>query len=131
MTPDVTTNSESGFASRSTIRSFEVDLDPTGEDAPDTIESLLATYAACYMPALRVAAEQRDLGDLGPIEIDVHGEVDDNGKLLSTTFDIGVDPELTDTEVGTLITRAGELCKVHAALRPPLRATVTVNGQEA
>lgn len=130
MSPQVTTVSEEDFASTSTIRSFTVDIDPAGEEAPDTVESLLAAYAACYMPALRVGAKQRDLGELGRIETSVDGPVDDDGKLVSISFDISVEADLNADEVSTLIARANELCKVHAAVRPRLQANMTVNGLE-
>ncbi len=130
MSPQVTTISEEDFASTSTIRNYVVDIDPGGEDAPDTIESLLAAYGACYMPALRVSAKQRDLGELGRIENVVDGPVDENGKLVSIAFDITVDAELSADDVSALIERADELCKVHAAIRPRLQADITVNGLE-
>lgn len=124
----VTTTSSEGFASTGTIRSFTVDIDPAGEAAPDTLESLLAAYAACYMPALRVGAKQRDHGDLGEIVIEVTGTLNDDDKLEAVAFDISVDAEVTPEMAESIIGRANELCKVHAALRPEVRASVTFAG---
>lgn len=128
MAKHATTISNEGFASTSTVREFTIELDPTTETAPDTIESLVATYASCFVPALRVGAEQRSAGELGVIEIDVTGQVNDDGKLESTTFDIDVEAELDAEAANAVVTRALELCKVHDALKPSLHATVTING---
>lgn len=125
MPAHVTTVSTSGFASTTDVREFAVDLDPSGDDAPDTIESLLASYGACFIPALRVAAEQRDVGDLGGITIDVTGELDDDGKLTDIAFAISTEAALAADERDRVVDRAFELCKVHAAIRPGLHATVT------
>lgn len=128
MPANVTTISEEGFTSTSTVRDFTVEIDPTGESAPDTIESLLAAYAACYVPALRVTAERRNLGDLGRVAVDVEGALDDDGKLQASTFDIETDADLEAEASETLVDGANALCKVHAALREPLRASMTLDG---
>lgn len=128
MPANVTTTSNEGFASSSTIRDFHVEIDPRGEAAPDTIESLLAAYAACYVPALRVTADRRELGELGAVTIEVVGDLDDNGKLDGVTFDVDLEADLGADERETLIEGANALCKVHAALRESLRASVAVNG---
>ncbi|MFW6449120.1 MAG: OsmC family protein [Halobacteriota archaeon] len=128
MPATVTTVSEGGFASTSTVREFTVDIDPRGEDAPDTVESLLAAYAACFVPALRVTANQEDLGSLGRVQIDVEGDLDDDGKLEASRFDIALEADLDDDQRERLIAGARSLCKVHATLREPLKAAVSVNG---
>lgn len=127
MTLSVTTRSDDGFESTSAIRAFSTEIDPAGEDAPDTLESLLAAYAACYIPALRVTAQRRELGDLGVVEIDVEGELDD-GKLDSIAFDITTDADLQPDDADRLVSGANDLCKVHAALRPGLYARITIDG---
>lgn len=129
MTKRVTTRSDEGFSSVSDINGHSVEIDATGEENPDTLESLLATYASCYVPALRVAGEQRDAGDLGRIDIAVTGELNEDDKLASTRFDITTETDLSGDQAAAVINRADALCKVQDALRPELRAEVTVNGE--
>jgi uncharacterized OsmC-like protein len=128
MSKQVTTVSEEGYASTTDVREFSVDIDPGGESAPDTLESLLASYGACYVPALRVGAQQRDVGDLGRIEFDVTGELNDDDKLASIHFDIAVGADVSDAEGQAAIDRAFELCKVHDALKPELHAETSFEG---
>ena len=130
MAKQVSVSSDEGFASTASIGSDTVSIDPTGETAPDTIEHLLGTYAACYVPALRVGAEQRNVGDLGSITIDVSGALNDDDKLDGIEFDVTVDTALEDDEIASVVERANELCKVHDALKTSLYATVTVNGHQ-
>ena len=128
MTKEVHVTSEEGFVSEATVGDFAFRLDAGGEAAPDTLESLLGTYAACYVPALRVGAKQRDAGELGGIEIDATGELNDDDKLAAIAFDVNVDAELDDSQAQAVVDRANELCKVHDALKPGLHASVTLNG---
>jgi uncharacterized OsmC-like protein len=128
MPKEVVTTSAAGYSSETTVRDFEVTIDPNGETAPDTVETLLADYAACFVPALRVGAEQRDAGDLGRIENHVTGEVDDDGKLTAVRFDIRVGADIDDETAGRVVERAFELCKVHDALGEHLHAETSVEG---
>ena len=128
MSKQVTTVSESGYASTTDVREFSVDIDPGGESAPDTLESLLASYGACYVPALRVGAEQRGVGDLGRIELSITGELNDDDKLSGIEFDIAVEADVSDEEGAETIERAFELCKVHDALKSELHAEPTFHG---
>lgn len=129
MAKQVTTISESGFESTSAINGRTIEIDAAGESTPDTLEHLLATYAACYVPALRVGAEQRDAGDLGTIEINVSGETNDDGKLSAVSFDISTEADVTGDQAAAVINRADALCKVHDALKPALHASVVLNGE--
>jgi uncharacterized OsmC-like protein len=126
MTKEVTTVSEEGYTAENQIRDFEVTIDATGEQAPDTLESLLAAYGSCYVPALRVGGEQRDVGDLGRIEIDVTGDLNDDDKLSAVQFTVKTEAEMDDGEAEQVVERADELCKVHDALKSDLAADVTV-----
>ena len=128
MTKEAHTVSEEGFTSTSEIRDFELFIDPGGEDAPDTVEVLLADYAACAIPAFRVGAEQRGVEDLGRLEIDVSGEVNDDGKLESVSFDAAVETELEDGKAEEIIERVEALCKVHDALKDSLHADMSLEG---
>jgi organic hydroperoxide reductase OsmC/OhrA len=125
MSKDVHSVSEEGFSTTNTIRNFETTVDATGEDAPDTLESLLAAYSACFVPALRVAAEQRQAGDLGRVEIDVTGDLNEDDKLAAVHFDIAVEGDVGD-EGDAVIDRAEGLCKVHDALKTDLRAEMSL-----
>jgi uncharacterized OsmC-like protein len=122
------TVSEEGFDSTSQIRDFEVHIDPTGEAAPDTLELLLADYAACAVPAFRVGAQQRGVDDLGRLEIDVTGELNEDDKLASVSFDAAVETELDDEKAAEIIERVEALCKVHDALKTDLHADMSLRG---
>ncbi|WP_265108178.1 OsmC family protein [Halosolutus halophilus] len=128
MAKQVTTVSEEGFSMTNEIRDFESTIDATGEDAPDTLESLLAAYASCYVPALRVGGEQRGVGDLGRVAIESTGELNDDDKLESISFDIRVEAEVDDETAEKILDRAFELCKVHDALKESLHAETTIEG---
>lgn len=128
MSKQVTTVSEEGYASTTEVREFSVDIDPGGESAPDTLEALLASYGACYVPALRVGAQQRDVGELGRIELDITGELNDDDKLESVHFDIAVGADVSEEEGQEAIDRAFDLCKVHDALKSGLHAETSFEG---
>lgn len=126
MVKEVTTISEEGYKAENQVREFEVTIDSTGEEAPDTLESLLAAYGSCYVPAIRVAAEQRGVGDLGRIEIDVTGDTNDDDKLDAIQFAIKTETTIEDDKADQVIERANELCKVHDAVKQQLKADMTV-----
>ncbi|NHX35573.1 MULTISPECIES: OsmC family protein [Halolamina] len=128
MSKQVTTVSEDGYASTTEVRDFSVDIDPGGESAPDTLESLLASYGACYVPALRVGAKQRDVGELGKIELSITGELNDDDKLESVHFDVAVENDVSEADGAEAIDRAFDLCKVHDALKSELHAETTFEG---
>ncbi|KPN30649.1 OsmC-like protein [Halolamina pelagica] len=128
MSKQVTTVSEDGYASTTEVRDFSVDIDPGGESAPDTLESLLASYGACYVPALRVGAKQRDVGELGKVELSITGELNDDDKLASIHFDIAVENDVSEADGEEAIDRAFDLCKVHDALKGDLHAETTFEG---
>ncbi|NUB92986.1 OsmC family protein [Haloterrigena sp. SYSU A558-1] len=128
MAKQVTTVSEEGYSATNEIREFETTIDANGEDAPDTLEALLAAYGSCYVPALRVGAQQRDAGDLGKIEIDITGDLNDDDKLESVSFDIRVEGDVDEDTGEEVIERAFELCKVHDALKDSLHAETSFEG---
>jgi organic hydroperoxide reductase OsmC/OhrA len=125
MAKEVHSTSTEGYSTTNQIRDFETTVDATGEEAPDTLESLLAAYTSCYVPALRVAAEQRDVGDLGEITIDATGELNDDDKLESIAFEIETEAGVGD-KGDQVIERANELCKVHDALKESLYAEISL-----
>jgi uncharacterized OsmC-like protein len=126
MTKEVTTVSEEGYSSENQVRDFEMTIDATGEGGPDTLEALLASYGSCYVPALRVGAEQRDVGDLGRIEIDVTGDLNDDDKLSAVQFTVKTEAEMDNEQADKVITRANQLCKVYDALKAELEAQISV-----
>ena len=128
MAKSVTTVSEEGYTATNEIREFETTIDANGEDDPDTLEALLAAYGSCYVPALRVGGQQRGAGDLGKIEIDITGELNDDDKLESIHFDISVAGDVDDDTGEEVIERAFELCKVHDALKDSLHADTSFEG---
>jgi len=121
--------SEEGYSATNEIRDFETTIDANGEDAPDTLEALLAAYGSCYVPALRVGGQQRRADDLGRIEIETSGELNDDDKLESIQFDISVEADIDDDTGEEIIERAFELCKVHDALKESLHADTSFEGR--
>ena len=121
----IETTSEDGFASRSIVGEFELKLDADGEEGPQTNPTLVATYAGCWIPAFRVAAQQRDVEDLGRIEIDAEADLDDDDDLEAIRFKIKTEADLGEKKE-EIVERAHEICHVDAALREELRADVVV-----
>lgn len=128
MPKNVITVSGEGYASENDIRDFDVTIDATGEEGPDTLEALLAAYGSCYVPALRVGAEQRDVGDLGRIEIDAEGDLNDDDKLEAITFTVKTEAEVDADQAEKIVERADQLCKVGDAVKESLKAEVDVQG---
>ncbi|ELY96569.1 OsmC family protein [Natrialba chahannaoensis JCM 10990] len=128
MSKQATTISEEGFSATNEIRDFETTIDSNGEEGPDTLETLLAAYGSCYVPALRVGGQQRGVDDLGKIQIDTDGELNDDDKLESISFDIQVEAEVDDETGEEILERAFELCKVHDALKESLHADASIEG---
>jgi uncharacterized OsmC-like protein len=126
MAKEVHSVSDEGMSTTSSCRDFELTIDATGEESMDTLETLLADYAACYVPALRVGGRQRDVDDLGRIEIDAAGELNDDDKLDSVAFDVTVEADVDEETADAIVARANELCKVHDALKSSLHAEVTL-----
>jgi len=124
--PEVTTTSEAGYSSENEARDFSLTIDATGEDAPDTLEALLAAYGSCYVPALRVGGEQRGAGELGQIEIEASGDLNDDDKLDAVHFDVAWEADVDDETVDEIVERAHELCKVGDAVKESLVANVSV-----
>jgi uncharacterized OsmC-like protein len=127
MAKEVHSVSEEGYSTTNQIRDFETTVDATGEEAPGTLEALLAAYASCYVPALRVGAEQRDAGDLGRVEIDATGDLNDDDKLESVAFDVTTDGDIDEDKTEAVIERADELCKVGDAVKGDLEAEVSIH----
>ncbi|WP_049996818.1 OsmC family protein [Halococcus sediminicola] len=121
----VSSTSEEGFATTSRLGDFELTIDATNETGPDPNETLVADYASCYIPAFRVAGQQRDHDDLGKIEIDAEADLDDDDDLEAIRFDMRVEADISGEE-DELVERGEEICHVHSALREDLHADISV-----
>jgi len=121
----IETTSEDGYASRSIVGDFELKLDGDGEDGPQTNPTLVATYAGCWLPALRAAAEQWDVEDLGRVEIDSEADLDDDGDLEAIRFKVKTEADLGEDK-DEIVDQAHEFCHVGGALRDELLADVVL-----
>jgi organic hydroperoxide reductase OsmC/OhrA len=122
------TLSTEGFASKSQVGDYTLDIDATNKTGPNPNEVLVADYAACFLPAFRVGGQQTGHDDLGKIQIDAEADLDDDDDLSAIRFDIYVEADLDDDEFAEITERAEGICHVHAALRESLYADVTVYG---
>jgi organic hydroperoxide reductase OsmC/OhrA len=121
------TVSDEGFACVNQVGDFEFTVDATDEEGPNPNAALVATYASCFLPAFRVGGRQRGHDDLGRIQIDADADVDDD-DLASIDFAVHVAADVDDEELDEIVARAEDICHVHAALRPELRANVETFG---
>jgi organic hydroperoxide reductase OsmC/OhrA len=122
------TVSDEGFACVNQVGDFEFTVDATDEEGPNPNAALVATYASCFLPAFRVGGRQRGHDDLGRIQIDADADVDDDDDLASIDFAVHVAADVDDEELDEIVARAEDICHVHAALRPELRANVETFG---
>ncbi|WP_318569681.1 OsmC family protein [Salinigranum marinum] len=122
------TLSTDGFASKSQVGDYTIDIDATNETGPNPNQVLVADYAACFLPAFRVGGQQTGHDDLGAIQIDAEADLDDGDDLSGIRFDIYVEADLDDETLADITERAEGICHVHAALREDLYADVTVHG---
>ncbi len=121
------TVSNDGFASTSQAGEYELTIDPTDETGPGPNAVLVADYAACFLPAFRVGAQQRGVDDLGTVQIDADADLDDD-DLEAIRFGVYVEADLDDETLAEIVERAEGICHVHSALRPELHAEISVHG---
>lgn len=121
----LTSTSKDGFVTSSVTDDWEVTIDAAGEEGPTPNELLVANYASCLIPALRVSARENGIDDLGQVEIDVAATLDENGDLSSISFGLRVEATLDD-RVESIVEYAESICHVHSALREGLHAEVSV-----
>jgi organic hydroperoxide reductase OsmC/OhrA len=122
------TLSTDGFATKSQVGDFTLDIDALNEDGPNPNQVLVADYASCYLPAFRVGGQQVGHDDLGKIQIDAEADLDGDDDLSAVRFDVYVEADLDDETFADIADRAEGICHVHAALREELHADVTVHG---
>jgi organic hydroperoxide reductase OsmC/OhrA len=123
---ETSTLCESGYACESQVGDFDLQIDATDKTGPNPNETLVATYASCFIPAFRVGASQAGEDDLGQIQIDASATLDDEDDLSSVAFDLFVEADLDDV-TDDLVERAEGICHVHAALNDDLQAAITVH----
>jgi len=120
----LTTTNSDGYDTESVIGDFALAIDPMDETGPNPNAVLVADYAACFLPAVRMGAQQHGYDDLGEMAIDATATVDDHDDLQSISFTLKVESAVEDPD--ELVALGEELCHVHAALREGLAADVTV-----
>jgi len=122
---EVRSVSEEGYVTTSRTGDFRLTIDATDREGPNTNAVLLADYASCFVPALRVAGRQRGHDDLGRVEIAVEGDLDERDDLAAIRFRLRVGAAISQTDLDDVVARAKEICHVESALREELRAEVT------
>jgi len=96
---EVTSTCEEGYTANNVIDDeWELTVDALEEDGPSAQQVLVADYASCYLPALRVAADQTGYDDIGEIEIDVEADLDEDDDVSAIRFDLRVEADLGDDE---------------------------------
>jgi len=125
---EVTSTCEAGYTVRNVIDDeWELVVDALSEDGPSPNQVLVADYISCYIPALRVAADQTGYDDLGNVEATVEAEIDDDDDLESFAFDIKVEADISGDE-DEIAELGEEICHVHAALHEELHADISLEG---
>jgi organic hydroperoxide reductase OsmC/OhrA len=104
---------------------WELTTDALSEEGPSPNQVLAADYASCYLPALRVAADQTGYDDVGTIAIDVEADLDDDDDLEAIRWHLQVEEDLGDDEA-EIVALGEEICHVHSALREELQADITI-----
>lgn len=125
---ETSTVCKEGYACSSHVGEFDLSVDATGEEGPTANQTLVATYASCFLPALRVGGRQRGHDDLGKLQIDASADLDGDDDLEAIRFDLYVELDLSDEELEEIVGRAEDICHVHSAVRPGLRAEITPHG---
>ena len=124
---ETSTVSEEGYATTSQIDDYELAVDATGEEGPTAQQVLVADYAACYLPAFRVAGQQRGHDDLGKVQIDADADMNDDDDLTAIRFDIHVEDQIEEDTLDEMVERANGICHVHDALKESLHADITTH----
>lgn len=123
---EVTSTCEEGYTVNNVIDGeWELTVDALSKDGPSANQVLAADYASCYLPALRVAADQHGYDDLGTVEIDVEADLDEDDDLEAIRWDLRVETDLGD-DARDIVELGEDICHVHSALREGLHADVSV-----
>ena len=124
---NVTSTSEDGYVIDNRVGDFKLTIDGGEAEGPSATKSLVAVYTSCYIGAFRVGGQQRGYDDLGRIEIDAEGDLDDDDDLEAIRFDMQVEADIAGDK-DELVERGEDICHVHAALRDDLEADISVEG---
>jgi len=123
---EVTSTCEEGYTTNSVINGeWELIVDALSEDGPSPNEVLAADYASCYIPALRVAADQHDYDDIGTVEIEVAADLDEDDDLEEIGFHVEVEADLGE-DAQAIVELGEEICHVHSALTEQLHADISI-----
>lgn len=123
---EVSSTCEEGYTVSNVIDGeWELVVDALGNDGPTAQQVLAADYASCYVPALRVAADQTGYEDLGRVEVETEAELDEDDDVSSVSFDIQVEADLGD-DVEEIIELGEEICHVHASLIEENHADISI-----
>ena len=123
---EVTSVCEEGYTVESDIDGeWELVVDALGEDGPTAQQVVAADYASCYIPALRVAADQEGHGDVGHIEVETEADLDGDDDLEAIAFTVKTEASFGD-DGQAVVELAEEICHVHDALRDGLHADITL-----
>ncbi|QPV62986.1 OsmC family protein [Halosimplex litoreum] len=123
---EVTSVCEEGYTVENEIDGeWSLVVDALSNDGPSPNQVLAADYASCYIPALRVAADQTGYDDIGHVEVEVEADLDEDDDIEAFTWTIHVEESLG--EDGQEIVELGEeICHVHSSLRDELHADITL-----
>jgi len=123
---EVDSTSTEGYTTESIIDGeWELVVDALGENGPSPNQVLAADYASCYIPALRVAADQHDYDDVGEVSVEVAADLDEDDDLEYIAFDISVEEDLGEN-AQDIVELAEDICHVHSALIDELHADISI-----
>jgi uncharacterized OsmC-like protein len=123
---EVTSTCEEGYTVESVINGeWELIVDALSSDGPSPNEVLAADYASCYIPALRVAADQHGYDDIGEVGVEVAADLDEDDDIETIAFDLTVEEDLGD-DAQDIVELGEEICHVHSALTEELHADISV-----
>ena len=123
---EVQSTCEEGYTVESVINGeWELIVDALSNDGPSPNEVLAADYASCYIPALRVAADQHGYDDIGEVAVEVAADLDEDDDLETIAFDVAVEADLGE-DARDIVELGEEICHVHDALKEELHADITL-----
>jgi len=123
---EVTSVCEAGYTVENEIDGeWQLVVDALSEDGPSPNQVLAADYASCYIPALRVAADNEGYDDVGHIEVEVEADLDADDDLEAIAFTVKTE-ETFGNDGQAIVELAENICHVHSALRDELHAEITL-----
>jgi len=123
---EVTSVCESGYTVESRIDGeWQLVVDALSEDGPSPNQVLAADYASCYIPALRVAADNEGYDDIGHVEVEVAADLDEDDDLEAIEFVVKTEETFGNDGQG-IVELAEDICHVHSALVDELHAEITL-----